>query len=231
MIRILLAVGVLLAAVPSIADAQAVRPGREEIRKNLERILSSGEYETDRPKGSVRETIWGWILRKAREMLGSLADLGRASPGIFWLILIACLATLAAIFVHGGVVLVRALRASRVGAKPGLSKGRSRGDDADELFDRAEEAARESRFIEAIRLCHRAALMGLDRRGLLRFQECLTSGDYRAQLQGKGSERSLFDDLTRVYEPAFFGKETAGGKEYSESRRLARLLAEGAPAR
>jgi hypothetical protein len=67
--------------------------------------------------------------------------------------------------------------------------------------------------------------MGLDRRGYVRFQESLTSGDYRGQLRAHDAERTMFVELTRIYEPASFGKAGAGTAEYSESLRLAQRLA------
>lgn len=223
---IALLLGVLL--LPSALPAQEPARPKEEVRRTLDRILASREYEGALPKPDAAKTFWDWLGSLLGRLFRGVTSLGEAAPGIFWTILIACLLVLAAIFAHGGVILVRTLRSSRAGrGGPGAPKG-SRFEDADVLFERARAAAAKAQFTEAVRLCHRAALMGMDRRGLIRFQESLTSGDYRSQLRPHESDRSLFAALTRIYEPAYFGKAATGDAEYGESLRLARQLAAGA---
>jgi hypothetical protein len=194
-----------------------------QVRRTLDRILASPEFETELPQLSAKETIWRWIARKIGELFDSISSLGSAAPGVFWTVLTILLLMLAGILIHGGVVVLRALRASRTRAGPAPGK-RVRAEDAETLLGRAAQAAGQGRFTEAIRLCHRAALLGLDRRGFVRFQDCLTSGDYRAQLRTHEAERALFQDLTRIYEPASFGRAAAGGEDYAESLRLAQRL-------
>jgi hypothetical protein len=224
------ALGLILLLAPAFAEASAGRPspqeagrGPGEVRKNLERILASPEYGIDRPTPDAKESIWRWISRKIGELFDAITNLGGLAPPVFWSILTVLLVILAAILVHGGVIVLRALRASRARAGPAPRKG-ARGEDADALLARAAAAAASGQFTEAIRLCHRAALMALDRRGFVRFQECLTSGDYRGQLRSHEAERAIFSELTRIYEPAYFGKAAAGGADYEESLRLARRL-------
>ena len=212
---------------PAVSAQEPARP-KEEVRKTLDRILSSPEYEGQLPKPDAAKTFWGWLGEQIAKLFRAMTSLGEAAPAVFWGILILCLLVLAAIFAHGGVILVRTLRASRAGGKgAGAPKG-TRFEDAEALFEKARAAAARGEFTEAVRLCHRAALMGLDRRGLIRFQESLTSGDYRGQLRPHDSDRSLFVALTRIYEPAYFGMAATGDGEYGESLRLARRLAAGA---
>jgi len=218
------ALGLLL--LPALAqDKQdpARDPGR--VKRTLDRILSSPEFETELPKIDAKETIWRWISRKLAELFDAVSNLGNMAPGIYWAVMTILLAILGGILVHGGVVVLRALRASRARAGPAPRKN-TRAEDADALLARAAKAAEQGQFTEAIRLCHRAALMGLDRRGFVRFQESLTSGDYRGQLRSHDAERSVFLELTGIYEPAYFGKAVAGDAEYAESLRLARRLAQ-----
>jgi hypothetical protein len=221
-----IALGLILLLAPSSQEA-ARRAG--EVRKNLERILASPEYGIEKPDVNAKETIWRWIARKLGELFDMVTNMGAVSPPVFWSILTVLLIILAGFLLHGGVIVLRALRASRTRAGPAPRK-RALAEDADTLLARAATAAEAGQFTEAIRLCHRAALVALDRRGFVRFQECLTSGDYRSQLRTHDAERSIFVELTRIYEPAYFGKAAAGRDDYAASIRLARQLArESAP--
>lgn len=215
----------LLFLLPLTAVAQERVRDQAEIRKTLDRILSSPEFETRQPKPDASQTFWSWIARKLGELFELASNLGTAAPAVFWTILIVCVLALTAIFAHGGVILVRALRASRH-RKLDTPLGKKPDGDASLLLARACKAVELGQFTEAIRLCHRAALMGLDRRGLIRFQECLTSGDYRGQLHSREAERALFVSLTRIYEPAYFGKAASSGADASASLDLARKLAQ-----
>jgi len=222
-----LSTSLLLLLLSTSAFAQQPVRGKGEVRKTLDRILASPEFETQIPKLDAQESIWRWISRKLGELFDSLAKMGNAASPIFWAIVVICAVLLTGIFIHGGVIVVRALRASRARSGPLVKKG-GRAEDAETLLAQAASAAERRQFTEAIRLCHRAALMGLDRRGLVRFQECLTNGDYRGQLKSHDAERSLFLALIRIYEPAFFGNASTSDAEYSESLQLARQLQQGA---
>jgi hypothetical protein len=227
MSAIRLVAGLILLLLPTTASAQDRVRGEGEVRKTLDRILSSPEFETQLPRLDAKESIWRWISRKLGQLWDAITRLGDAASPVFWAILVICVVLLTAIFVHGAVIVVRALRASRARSGPVLKKG-GRAEDAEALMAQAAAAAERRQFTEAIRLCHRAALMGLDRRGLVRFQECLTNGDYRGQLKSHDAERSLFLALIRIYEPAFFGRASTSDAEYSESLQLARRLQQGA---
>jgi hypothetical protein len=199
----------------------------DEVRKTLSEILSSEEYRTAIPTEDLRGSFWKWVGDRLSDLLHLMGNLGQAAPGLLILLVIACLVVLAAIFIHAGVILNRALRASRTGpVKPGEGISVSK-EDAGRLLDRAGQAAAGGEFTEAIRLCHRAALMALDHRGLVRFQECFTSGDYRSQLRSNAAERSLFAALTDLYEPACFGNAPVGYPEYAGTRDLAQRLRGG----
>ncbi len=203
-------------------------PEAGRIVRNLEGILSSPEYDTGDAAGGTR-SFFEWLGHKLGELMESLAGLGQTAPVLFWMILVACVVVLALIFVHAGVVLYRALHAARSPA-PAIAGGRGDlRDDPRELLEQARGEAAASRFGAVVRLCHRAALLGLDHRGLIRFDESLTTGDCVRQLRKHPVECSRFESLARLYEPACFGRVPVEGQEASQCLALAeRLLGEGA---
>lgn len=214
-----------LAAVLLLLPVQDLPDGRV-VRERLDRILASPDYDTGE-SNAKRGSVLEWILRKIGELFGALRSLGERSPAVVWTVLAVCFALLALIFLHGAVVLGRALRASRAGGAfrhdgPAAGPG-----DPRELLERARAAAREGRREDALRLTHRAALLGLDRRGVLRFQESLTNGDYRRQLRGRPLESETFDALVRLHEPACFGKRPVAEGDVENGLRLASALLEG----
>lgn len=199
-------------------------PEGKVVRDRLERILASPDYDSGEgaPK---RESFLAWVLRKIGELFQRLGSLGQRAPAVFWGVLAVLVAILLLIFLHGGVVLVRALKASRAGGR--LDARAVQGpDDPRELLARARAAANEGRREDALRLSHRAVLLGLDRRGLLRFQESLTNGDYRRQLRAR-REGEAFEALVRLHEPACFGKRPLAAEDVEAGLRLAGSLLEG----
>lgn len=212
------------AALLPLLDVQEL-PDNRVVRESLERVLASPDYDSGEGR-AAKESIVQWLVRKLKELLHSLGGLGEAAPAVFWTVMILLLGLLAAIFLHGAVVLGRALKASRAGGRlrelPVAGPG-----DPRELLERARAAAREGRREEALRLSHRAALLGLDRRGVLRFQESLTNGDYRRQLRAQPREGEAFDALVRLHEPACFGRRPPGELEVEDGLRLAAALLEG----
>ncbi len=219
-----LALALALGAPPPAQDASAGRlPDAQKVRARVEAILSSPEYDTGVPR-NVPNPLLERIFQKFKDLFEALSRLGETAPALFWMILVACLAILAAIFTHAGWVLFRALRAARSEAPGGACPRTRRKDDPRALLERAAAAAAQGRFTEAIRLCHRAAILALDSRGIVRFHESLTTGDYAARLRGRPREREPFGALAQMYEAAYFGLAPVGDPEASECRRLAAAL-------
>lgn len=209
----------LLSAAPGAS--QEGLPARDDVRQAAREILSSREYDIADPGFNVLR----WVLNKITEFFSSLSALHSSSPAFYWMIFLVCLVVLALIFTHAGVVVLRALRAARAKA-PAEGEGSVRRDeDPTALLANAGGLADAGDFREAIRLCHRAALFGLDRAGALRYRESLTTGDYLLQLRARPRERSGFDALAQIYEPAFFGRAAVSRPDYDASRRrVAELL-------
>lgn len=179
-------------------------PARSVVRERLEGILSSGEYDVS-PTAGVSRSFWSWLGEKLRDLFSGLTDLQDSAPGLFWIILIGCFLVLGLIVAHASTVLLRAIRASRPVLGGPAPRGPGR-EDPHALLDRARTAAGEGRLLEALALGHRAALAGLDRRGLVRLQESFTIGDVRRQLRRHREAARAYGRLAAIYEPAAFGR-------------------------
>jgi hypothetical protein len=177
------------------APSQAAPSGRDEIRNKAREILSSPEYDASKPDAAAPDAM-EWIIRKIREVLAQVSALGANSPAFYWGMLLVCALVLAAIFGHAGWALVRSLRAARSVA-PRADGERTVFDDPRTLLRNAEEAAATGRFVDAIRLCHRAA---------------------------HPRDRQGYDEIVRIYEPAYFGRVAAGAEQFRACRTAAEAL-------
>jgi hypothetical protein len=205
---------------------QDALPGGADLRPRLDRILSSQEYSTDGPAQGNTDVVQS-ILRWVQNALASLTRLGQRSPLFLWIVLLSCLLILGAIVLHAAIILSRALREARSGRGEGGSVYVAGTEDPMELLERAREEARRGRAADAARLSHRASVAGLGRRGLLRLQETLTTGDCRRQLATCPRDRETFDSLVRIYEPAWFGKAPVSAAELEACLSLAAQLVRG----
>jgi hypothetical protein len=201
-------------------------PDGGAVRRRLEAILASGEYDTSAPDEPLI-ALWTWLGRQIQSLIDALVQLSDASPALYWLVLALCLVVLAAIFVHAGVVLHRALRLARAAPDAGAGVARDARGSPRLILERSRLAAAAGRYVESVRLSHLAAVLGLDQRGLLRFHDSFTSGDYLRQLRGAPGERRALEVLTRVYEPASFGRAPTGSPECDACLRAAEELVSG----
>ncbi len=207
---------------PAAAGDGAPLPDGVEVRRRLESILASGEYATG-PEGDATPLLAEWFFRKLRAFFDAMGRLGVEAPVLFWALLVGCLAVLAAIVAHAGVVLVGALRAARAPPRAGGGE-EAPSEDPSAVLARGRDEAGRGAYAEALRLVHRAALLGLERRGLVRFRESLTSGDFLLQLRKAPRERTAFESLRRVYEPAVFGRIPVDRPACERCLRLAEAL-------
>lgn len=202
-------------------------PDRREVRRLVEDILSSGEYDTSGPEETQDEPK---SRERKRSGQGGPSE-GIPIPPIFeWILYGVCIAALAAILAFVTRSLVRMRGARPKEEKAETADAPATPDEPEALLARAEAEAARGRHVEAIRFCHRAALLGMDRRRLLRFQEWLTCGDYRRSLGSHPAEGERYDVLAGVFERAYFGRTAVGDAEYRKCRLNAETLArEAAP--
>ena len=73
-----------------------------------------------------------------------------------------------------------------------------------------------------------AALAGLHRAGLIRYEPMRTNGEYARMLRARGADaeqvQEPFRELTGLFEQKWYGERGAAGEDYAESVRLAEKL-------
>jgi hypothetical protein len=195
-------------------------PDPGAVRDSARRILSSEEFQFGpRSDSGLFDGVWE-KLRRFFDALGSLAE---TSPMLAWLIIGACFVVLGLIVAHMVVVIRRAIAASRApGAAPAAATGR---EVAAQLLDRARKAAAAGDIPGALTLYLRAAILGLDERGVQRLVETATAREYLSLLRKSLDERTLFERLLAHYEPAVFGRRALGPEPMLDVDTLARKLA------
>ncbi len=202
------------ALLPSPCETGQDAPTREEVRRTLTDVLAGRDYHRSATGETVGERILDW-LKRLFEGVGGL-------PG--WMqtaLLMACVAVLVAIGVH---FLVTLYRSTRVRREELDAIAAARGADPRALLGQARKAADPA---TALSLYLRAALAGLDRRGVLRLGETSTVREVRALLSTRPDAAS-FDRLLVHYEPGVFGRKPVAAGAVSDCDAAAVALIGGA---
>jgi len=85
----------------------------------------------------------------------------------------------------------------------------------------AEEAYRDGRFREALRLLYVAFLRELDHAGVIRLVKYKTNWDYRREIQANQRDLALiFGPFTELYEAKWYGQEHCTAGHYEAAKRL-----------
>ncbi len=195
-------------------------PDSGAVRDSARRILSSEEFqfgpETD-------AGLLAWLGDKVRRFFEVLGSLWETSPALAWLIIGACVVVLGFIVVHMIVVIRRAIAASRT---PGGARAAvARRERAAQLLAQARQVAAAGDIPAALTLYLRAAILGLDQRGIQRHIETATAREYLLLLRRHPAERTLFERLLAYYEPGVFGRRELGPEPLKDVDTLARRLA------
>ena len=196
-----------------------VLPAASEIRAAAERILDSPDF---RSRGSGGPSMAEWLMEKLRGIAEWLGRLHGFSPVLYWVVLVICCLILAAVFAHAGVVLARAFRAARKpGGDPRLLRDRR---SPSKLLEEARQAALAGDTARALTLYLRAAILGLDLRGLVRATDTATVREYLGLLTRHPRERGLFERFLLHYEPGVFGRRNLEAASLQECDGLTRRL-------
>lgn len=169
------------------------------IRDEIERILSSAKYDTPQPS-----QLGGWWRRTWFRILDWIDGLISAFPGgpqIFF-------GLLALIVV--GLVVFAVLRLGRrrnrqIEALHFAQRASERGLDPREIEQRADKAAAQGDYREAVRLRFLAGLLRLDERKAIAFRPGITSAEVSAILRSPA-----YDQLAGRFDAIVYGDDRAG---------------------
>jgi hypothetical protein len=98
------------------------------------------------------------------------------------------------------------------------------------LWRQAEELARQSNYLEAVRILYLAVLVLLHRANLIRYERTRTNGEYAEQLRGEAGLQGPFRQLTALFEVKWYGERACEGQDYQACRALAAAIREGVSA-
>ena len=188
-------------------------------RRLLDRILAGDEFAWQQPTPSwlhrVLDRLRDWLERLISGFLGT----GAADQLLVLLAAAAVLVVLASV--------LAALRehppaagAIRAGKQDGSREDRS--GKRKDLGRLAEEARREGRFREALRLLYLAFLDELHHARLISLVRHKTNWDYRREIQPNREELGrIFGAFTELYEAKWYGREDCTADHYELAGRLA----------
>jgi hypothetical protein len=181
----------------------------DQARRTAREILEGRQYRSSSTPRPFRRQLT-WIGERIRDVLDPIGRVLSEMPLPVVLSLVAAILTLIVFLV---VRVVRARRGSpdqrRAASMPPQETER-----ADDLERAAEEAERDGRLDEAVRLRFRAGLLRLGDRGAIRYRPSVTTGEVRRVL---GSD--TFDELARTFEAVAYGGQAATEPDVDTARR------------
>ena len=229
--RTLAVLAVLLAAGWLVVRVAASPPSPNQIRAWTAEILSSGGYQVNPPLGWRIER---WLLELLQRILGSLALASHSGPlaGLpqwaSWLVVGACVVALALIITH----LLLTLRGLMVEPRRRRDRERlvaERPRTPQQALREAEQAAAAGQFALALRRLYEAAVLILDRRGLLPYDPTRTNWENLRAVAGQSPDTArVMTPLTRTVDGCVYGGIAATLEDWQRSRALVRQLERGA---
>ena len=193
------------------------RPSPDALREHLHAILSSRAYQVNPP---ATWRVWQWILEQLGRFVQWLAGMIKTNPFgelplyLWWTIIAVSLLALVLILYHI-IMTFRILLGSRPRQRGEAQwVGRKRVS-PEEALREARAAAAKGDFGLAVRRLYEAALLRLDRRGLLGYVPSRTNWE---NLRGLGSPpmRTIMAPLTRDVDGIFYGGREATAEAYAD---------------
>jgi hypothetical protein len=220
---------ILLWMSAGMVRAQDLEPDEELIRRQLDDVLAQPEFSRLRVEPPPSADTSGWLDRFSDWLLNLFPDwklnLGQSGvfdflrmvPSIIGVILVAAIILLI-------IRLFNNWRSRRIDAERNLSSlGESVGSTppgeipADEYLRRAQLAAANGIYSEAIAQLLLGTLSTTERHGLIRFRKGLTYRDYRRALRRIRTAQEAFQQLCGIYLPVGFGRRQASRDQFESS--------------
>lgn len=186
------------------AALAAVRPSPPQLRRLLDQILASG-YRLESPATVRVGDYLDWLLDRLAHWLGSWSHSGPLAGlpvWVSWVLFGVCVALLALLLAHmiGGV-----RSALSEPARGRHARDARRRDDPQVELAAAEAALARGDYENAVRLLYRAALLRLDRLGLLHHDPSRTNWENLAALRVPDPDlRADLAGLTRAVDAAIY---------------------------
>jgi len=199
-----------LAAASTVVAEQAERPSEQALRRSLRDILASGYQLTPPVRVQIEEWL-AWLLRSIGRLLSGLSEAGPLAGlplWATWVIAGVLIALLVLILAHIVVTVRRALVEPSV--RRDAATRRRRRENPRALLAAAEEALRRSEYDRAVRLLYRAALVRLDRLGVLTHDAARTNWEnLRALRSEEPAVRDAMAELARAVDDTVYGGAAA----------------------
>ena len=168
------------------------------VRDTLTAVFASDEFNA-----IARETVWTRIAHWVGEFFRDLAQLTGGSRLLYYMVLVATIGLVVAIFARV-VYVARARGAFRRGAAGVFGGSAARASDPWSL---AQRLAAEGDYTGAAHALYGAILLNVSQSGLVRLHDAKTIGDYLREMRARASASLLqpFRDFARSYEYVVYG--------------------------
>lgn len=184
----------------------------DSLRAALDSVFRSRAYAwSDEPRGALLLRQW-WL--QLQEWLQALRS---GHPSLFTALVVALILVLAAILIHGIVIMlltVRGAAARERGAPAAVAARRGPG----WYFREADALAERGRYADAMQAAFIGLALELDGRGVVRFDPSKTPGEYVREARLAPGDRDALRSLVGVLYSVVFGGTAFGADDYQRWR-------------
>lgn len=202
-----------------------LRPSPEQLRADLQAILSRPEYKQGESQWleqnlyRLMRSLGVWYREHLAPYFERLHDV---SPIVYWTIVAVASAALVVLLYHIYLTLRSAFGTTgrrRRHAQP--LPPETTQTDPDALLKQADEAAARGDFGEALRHLYLALIRNLDRHDLVRFDRSRTNYEYLRQVREHEAVARPLSALTTQAETVWYGDRSPDRADYDLCRQLA----------
>ena len=184
----------------------------DSLRAVLDSVFRSRAYVwSDEPRGALLLRQW-WL--QLRDWLDALRA---GHPTLFTALIAVLVLVLAAILIHGIVIMLLTLRgaaARETGAPAAVPARRGAG----WYLREADTLAERGRYADAMQAAFTGLALELDARGVLRFHPSKTPGEYVREARLAAGDRDALRSIVGVLYAVVFGGAPFGANDYRRWR-------------